>query len=169
MPALNHGSTIYATPVDKRTHTISNMVQSVWHRLEELVAVKPLTVVAVRDLFGFSYQAAVKLHKGGGLGPENLLKVSKKYGVSPEWLATGKGSKTPTSAMTPPPAPSSGAGPFSALTADEMAFLDDVRWLLDSDRERYRAEIAAKAKELREHMGKVMSTLQPPPTIKGKK
>lgn len=47
------------------------------------------------------------------------------------------------------------------MTPDEIAFLEDVRWLLDSDRERYRAEIANKAKEQREHMSKLMSKLQP--------
>lgn len=109
IPALNHGSTHYATSVDKRRPTISTMVETVWQRLEELVAVKPLTVVAVRDLFGFTYQAAAKVHKGGGLGPKNLLKVSKKYGVNAEWLATGKGPKYPGPSITPPPAPSSDA------------------------------------------------------------
>jgi hypothetical protein len=140
---------------------MQTMVETVWHRLESIMGTKPLTVVALRDALGFSFQAAEKIRKGGGLGRENLLKVAHKYKVDPTWLATGKGKRT-LDVPTPPPAPAAELGPFDALTAEEIAFLEDFRWLLDSDRERYRSEIAAKAKELREHMGKVLGDLQKP-------
>lgn len=65
-----------------------------------------------------------------------------------------------------PPAPSAPTGAFSALTADEMAFLDDVRVLLDSDREHYRSEIALKAAQMREHMEKLLQTMKPITTPK---
>lgn len=124
------------------------------------MGVKPLTRVAVRDMLGVSYQAAVKLENGGGLNRDNNNMVAKKYGLNPDWLAHGKLPKmaVPTAPAAPPPAPASPVGPFDIVTPDEMRFLDDFRRLLDSDRERYRNEIAEKASEMREHMEKLMGT-----------
>ena len=64
------------------------------------------------------------------------------------------------------PAPSAPTGAFSALTVEEIAFLEDVRVLLDADLLHYRTEIAAKATQMREHMKKVMSGLKLPETTK---
>lgn len=102
---LNHGSMLNATPVVGSMSTIATMVDTVWHRLESVMGVKPLTVVALRDALGVSYQAAVKVKKGGGLSLENTNKAAKKFGVNPEWLATGKGEKIAyAKSKVPPPA-----------------------------------------------------------------
>lgn len=134
------------------------MKETVWQRLESVMGVKPLTRVAVRDLLGVSYQAAVKLENGGGLNRDNNNMVAKKYGLNPEWLANGKLPKmaTPQAPGVPPPAPATPAGPFELVTPEEMRLLDDFRRLLDSDRDRYKQEIAEKAAEMRKHMEKIM-------------
>lgn len=132
------------------------MNETVWQRLESVMGVKPLTVVAVRDMLGVTYQAAVKLKNGGGLSRDNNNKVAKKYGLNPDWLAHGKLPKLALQAPVPPPAPASDNGPFDAVTVEEQHFLDDFRRLLDSDRERYRAEISEKAAEMRKYMEKLM-------------
>lgn len=143
------------------------MVETLWKRLESVMGVHPLTVVAVRDALGISYQAAVKLSNGGNFSRDNNLRVAKKYGVNPEWLASGKGPKLAShGTAVPPPAPSAGARPFGALTPDEMAFLEDFRALLDPDREHYRQEIGEKARAMNEHMAKVLKDIQNSKTIK---
>lgn len=88
-------------------------------------------------------------------------------GISPAWLAEGRPPKHHKAArnverdLAPPPAPSSPSGkPFSAPTDDELAFLDDLRVLLDSDREKYIHEIAVKAMQMRAHMEKVMGSIK---------
>lgn len=161
MPALNHGSSFQSTSVESNRASITTMVDTVWDRLESVMGVKPLTVVAVRDKLGVTYQAGVKLKKGGGLNLENNNRVAKMYGLNPEWLASGKGPKMAAPpAHTPPSAPAAASGPFNALTPDEERFLDDYRRLLDSDRERYRAEISTKATEMRQHMEKIMGGMK---------
>lgn len=132
------------------------MSETVWQRLESVMGVKPLTVVAVRDMLGVTYQAAVKLKNGGGLSRDNNSKVAKKYGLNPDWLAHGKLPKMATALPVPPPAPASPLGPFGLVTPEEQRFLDDFRTLMDSDRERYKAEISDKATELRKHMENLM-------------
>lgn len=156
MTELNHGSMKTSTPVQHRPPTIRRMSETVWQRLEAVMGVKPLTVVAVRDMLGVSYQAAVKLKNGGGLSRDNNNKVAKKYGLNPDWLAHGKLPKSAVQSLPPPPAPASASGPFEAVTLEEQRFLDDFRRLLDSDRERYRSEISEKAAEMRKHMEKLI-------------
>lgn len=64
--------------------------------------------------------------------------------------------KGPASALVPPPAPAAPSGAFNAITPDEQRLLDDIRVLMDSDREQYALEIAAKASKMREHMEKLL-------------
>lgn len=91
--------------------------------------------------------------------------ICAKYNpnISPAWLAEGTlpkllGDGATPAAMRPagPPAPSAPSGAFNAITADEQRLLDDIRVLMDSDREHYTAEIAAKAAQMREHMEKLL-------------
>lgn len=49
---------------------------------------------------GFSYQAAKKFLEGGGLGLEKHFAAAALFGVRAEWLATGSGPRTETSAST---------------------------------------------------------------------
>ena len=53
---------------------------------------------------GISYQAVKKAVEGGKFGTENHLKAAKLLGVSPDWLADGKGARAPSSS------PQSGGG-----------------------------------------------------------
>lgn len=67
-----------------------------------------------------------------------------------------KPGKGPAAALLPPPGPAAPSGAFNAITSDEQRLLNDIRVLMDSDREHYTAEIAAKAAQMREHMEKLL-------------
>lgn len=118
---------------------------------------KPLSVVTVRDTLGVSYQAARKLKDGGGLSTDNVLKICKRYGVTAEWLVTGRGPKLAEtkSATVEPPSPASDAGPFEALSAEEIEFMRNFRSLMDSEQAALMKEIAGRADALRKYIDRV--------------
>lgn len=134
------------------------MVETVRDRLKRVFGADH-TVVQLSELLGVSYQAATKVYNGKGISIETAQRVAeKKPGLSPMWLMSGKGEPF---APSPPPAPSEPNGEaFKAPTPEELAFLNDYRVLLDADREHYRREIAAKAKQMNEHMARLMGNIK---------
>lgn len=72
----------------------------------------------------------------------------------------------PVLLLQAPPAPAAPSGAFNVMTPEELALLDDIRVLLDGDREHYRSEIAVKAAQMREHMQKLLQTMKPVTTPK---
>lgn len=56
----------------------------------------PLDTRGLATALGISYQAVRKVVQlGGRFGLENHAKAAKKLGVSPDWLASGKGEMRP--------------------------------------------------------------------------
>jgi transcriptional regulator with XRE-family HTH domain len=107
--------------------------------------------------------AAVTLWLNGetkSLKATTAAKIEKQTGYSAQWIVTGEGPKR-LKEPTAPPAPAiPNGGAFDAPTPEEMAFLNDFRALLDSDREHYRNEIGVKAQAMREHMEKLLDSLK---------
>lgn len=71
------------------------MVETVWSRLSAEWDSPPLTVTKLARVLGVSFQGAVKVKNGGGLSRDNNLKLATRLGLSPYWLASGKGPKKP--------------------------------------------------------------------------
>lgn len=102
--------------------------------------------------------SGVKLPSGNpkGVGPKIRRNLDAAY---PGWSSLASAPPPKNEGPTPPP-PSAPGHPFRAPTEDEMRFLEDVRNLLDTDREHYVKEIAAKADQMRAHWVKIMSDLK---------
>ena len=67
------------------------MVKSALTRLMHVAGAKSLSVVQIRDLLGITYQAARKIHDGGGISIETAQRFAEKQpNVDAQWLATGK-------------------------------------------------------------------------------
>lgn len=73
-----------------------------WDRLKPAMEAAGLDVPTLAAKLGVSYQAIDKVRRGGALGSQNNIKAARLLGLSPEWLATGKGARLPAEA--PPPA-----------------------------------------------------------------
>lgn len=69
------------------------MVEQYWDRLKPHLDARKWGAQQFADALGISYQAVKKVRDGGSFGSANNLKAAKLLGLSPEWLATGKGSK----------------------------------------------------------------------------
>lgn len=99
--------------------------------------------------------SGVKLPSGNpkGVGPKMRRALDKAF---PGWSLP----KSPSPKGAVPAPPSSPGQPFRVPTEDEMKFLDDVRALLDTDRDHYAKEIALKAQQMRDHFNKVIGGLK---------
>jgi len=64
-----------------------------WSRLKPLMDEKSISKQALADAIGVSFQAIAKVEAGGSLGSKNNIIAAKYFGVSSDWLATGKGEK----------------------------------------------------------------------------
>lgn len=62
-----------------------------WDRLKPLMG--DMSIGALAKDLGISFQAVAKVRDGGAFGSDNNIKAAKLFGVTPEWLATGKGTK----------------------------------------------------------------------------
>lgn len=71
----------------------STMVESVWERLQPELDSRIWGTQQLADALGVSYQAMRKVRDGSSFGTTNNLKAAKVLGLSPEWLATGRGEK----------------------------------------------------------------------------
>jgi hypothetical protein len=72
-----------------------------WDRLKPAMEAAGLDVPALAAKLGVSYQAIDKVRRGGALGSQNNIKAARLLGLSPEWLATGKGPRLPAEAAPP--------------------------------------------------------------------
>lgn len=73
------------------------MVETCWDRLLPELKARGWGVQQFADALGVSYQAVKKVKDGGKFGLENNLKAAKMFGLSPQWLATGKGEQSTAS------------------------------------------------------------------------
>lgn len=66
-----------------------------WDRLKPEMDAEGMGIQEVANALGISFQAVVKVRDGGSFGSANNIKAAKLFGVSSDWLATGRGPKTP--------------------------------------------------------------------------
>lgn len=73
-------------------------------RLAQAMAAAQITAKALADRLGISYQAVRKAMDGRSksLSAENNSRAAAVLGVSPDWLATGLGSREPSESTRPP-------------------------------------------------------------------
>ncbi len=64
-----------------------------WNRLKPLMDEKSIGKQGLADAIGVSFQAIAKIERGGSFGSDNNFKVANYFGVSPLWLATGRGER----------------------------------------------------------------------------
>lgn len=79
------------------------MVEDYWSRLRPAMEAAKLSAQQLADAMGISYQSVKKVRDGGSFGMVNNLKAAKLLGLSPEWLATGKGPQQTGSNVTAGP------------------------------------------------------------------
>lgn len=77
---------------------MSAMVGSYWDRLKPALDAHRMSVSALADALGITYQAVKKVRDGGDFGSTNNLRAARLLGLNPEWLATGTGPRTGTGA-----------------------------------------------------------------------
>jgi phage repressor protein C with HTH and peptisase S24 domain len=70
------------------------MVDDYWTRLKAEMDKKGWDISALADRLGVSYQAVNKVKNGGAFGSQNNIKAARLFGVSPEYLATGRSSES---------------------------------------------------------------------------
>lgn len=66
------------------------MVDDYWTRLKAEMDKAGLDITRLAEKLDISYQAVNKVKNGGAFGSQNNLKAARLFGVSPEYLATGK-------------------------------------------------------------------------------
>lgn len=96
MVEFNHGSTQNTTSVHWVSglcgDTIATMVNRVIDRLCQVQGVEYLPVIEIKELLDVSYQAAKKIHDGGGISMATAMKAGEKMpSIEPLWLMTGVG------------------------------------------------------------------------------
>jgi len=64
-----------------------------WDRLKPEMDARQMEVADLARAIGVSFQAVAKVRDGGSFGSANNFKAAKFFGLTPEWLATGKGAK----------------------------------------------------------------------------
>lgn len=64
-----------------------------WDRLKPEMDAKNMSVAQFARAMDISFQAVVKVRDGGAFGSENNIKAAKLFGLSSDWLASGKGPK----------------------------------------------------------------------------
>lgn len=70
-----------------------------WDRLHPLMEAKRVSTQDLATTLGVSFQAVVKVRDGGAFGSKNNIAAAEYFGVSPSWLATGKGNPSLTDGM----------------------------------------------------------------------
>lgn len=96
MVEFNHGSTQNTTSVHWVSglcgDTIATMVNRVIDRLCQVQGVEYLPVIEIKELLDVSYQAAKKIHDGGGISMATAMKAGNTMpSIEPLWLMTGVG------------------------------------------------------------------------------
>ena len=66
-----------------------------WDRLKPEMDAKKMDITKFSEAMGISFQAVAKVRDGGSFGTKNNIKAAELLGLSSDWLATGKGEKTP--------------------------------------------------------------------------
>lgn len=74
-------------------HTILCSMDTYWSRLKPEMDANGLSIPRLAERMGVSFQAVAKVRDGGAFGSENNIKAAKLFGLTPEWLATGRGKK----------------------------------------------------------------------------
>lgn len=72
------------------------MVDDYWTRLKAEMDKKGWDISALAERLGVSYQAVNKVKNGGAFGSQNNIKAARLFGVSSEYLATGRPSEAET-------------------------------------------------------------------------
>ena len=96
MVEFNHGSTQNTTSVHWVSalcgDTIATMVNRVIDRLCQVQGVEHLPVIEIKELLDVSYQAAKKIHDGGGISMATAMRAAQSMPtIEPLWLMTGVG------------------------------------------------------------------------------
>lgn len=68
----------------------ATMVDDYWTRLKAEMDKAGFDIAKLAKELGITYQAVNKVKNGGAFGSKNNLKAARLFGVSPEYLATGK-------------------------------------------------------------------------------
>jgi len=98
MRALNHSSGALATIVLPAPDTISTMVANTYQeRLNTAMTAAGMDTATLAAKLGVSYQAVRKAQDGRSksMSASNNAAAAAALGVSPDWLATGKGAMRP--------------------------------------------------------------------------
>lgn len=99
------------------------MVVRVIDRLCQVQGVESLSVIAIKDLLDVSYQAAKKIHDGGGISMATAMKAGEKMpSIEPLWLMTGVGPMVKASPPSSRQAEAGGAQRLIDAAAAEPAF-----------------------------------------------
>lgn len=72
------------------------MVDDYWTRLKAEMDKAGLDIAKLAKALDISYQAVNKVKNGGAFGSQNNIKAARLFGVSPEYLATGKDTEPET-------------------------------------------------------------------------
>lgn len=122
----------------------------------------------VAEAVGITYQAVKKVLNGTSkmLRADNNVAAARLFGVSSEWLATGKGSRTvaeeppkpyrvprPTDGTPPPPGDFTRRAPPSD---SEWSVLDDLRVLPPAERDKLLADVRNRAEIFRAYTRDVL-------------
>lgn len=96
IPALNHGSVLPATMVHAIEPRISTMVEYA-ERLKQAMDDAKVSISALAKALKMSYQGVKKVldGKSSAFNTTNNDIAARHLGVSPSWLATGRGPKRP--------------------------------------------------------------------------
>lgn len=74
----------------------ATMVDDYWTRLKAEMDKAGFDIAKLAKELGISYQAVNKVKNGGAFGSQNNIKAARLFGVSPEYLATGKDTEPET-------------------------------------------------------------------------
>lgn len=74
----------------------ATMVDDYWTRLKAEMDKAGLDIAKLAKALDISYQAVNKVKNGGAFGSQNNIKAARLFGVSPEYLATGKDTEPET-------------------------------------------------------------------------
>lgn len=114
-----------------------------------------LTQARLAELAGMA-QGTLAEAEYTGSGSTYTPQLAAACQVRAEWLATGIGPMQPAGPMK--------GAVFHMPTEDERRILDDLRVLLDDDRDQFARDIAAKAAQMRAYTAKIMQRITPAPS-----
>lgn len=93
MGALNHGSGRASTAVQPTVDSMVRMGSAYWDRIKPAMDAAGMDIADLARSLQISYQAVAKLPNGGAFGSNNNIKAARLFGLNPEWLATGRGTR----------------------------------------------------------------------------